>query len=165
MYTFFRDEEEFLATVPVTIILQKGSLHRIENGRAIWDRSLESIQYFWLKRNDRTLDFGKLPADIRRIVLQYAIAPGGKIYIPSEFIKPCLRVSSAVTDCSTGRMLMGIGYTGGRSGYKLLEGDCAMYPYQIVAELHPRVYLPTPACFSSASDPWGRISKLAGMDR
>jgi hypothetical protein len=107
----------------------------------------------------------KLQADIRRIVLHHAIALGGEIYPLSEFTKPRLRASSSVTDCWTGHMLMGIGYTGDRSGYKLLEGDYAMYPYQIAAEVHSRVYPARLACFPSASGSCGRISTLAGVDR
>ncbi|KAF3039088.1 hypothetical protein E8E11_007325 [Didymella keratinophila] len=136
LYTFTQDYEEFPATVLVSIIPPKGPLiaHKIhvrvssgwipiktwlielaKNSCAIWARSLELIDYYWHKRNRRTFNFAELPEDIRRIVLQYAMAPEGEIYALSSLTKTAPFKWTSDPECSNDRIFMGTGYTGGHT--------------------------------------------------
>ncbi|KAF1925095.1 uncharacterized protein M421DRAFT_400502 [Didymella exigua CBS 183.55] len=163
LYTFTQEYEEFPATVPISVKPHQGALdvskihvrisgewvpirqwlvNLAEKSKAMWERTPESIQYFWNKRNKRSFDLWRLPAELRRIVLQYAIAPEGEIYPLSELTKTCPCTWPPVPQCESACIFMGVGYTGGRTGHKLMNGEYATYRYEISTEVHARVYLP-----------------------
>lgn len=170
LYTFKQDYEEFPVTVPVSIMppedalevskirvrissewipIQTWLIEMAENSRAIRARSPESIQYFWNKRNGRTFNFAKLPAEIRCIILRHAMAPEGEIYPLSghhcKSVPEWDCVFTAAAPSEHARIFMGFGYNGGRSGYKSKDGEVARPPCQIAPETHPRIHPPCTA--------------------
>lgn len=120
LYTFVEDDEEFPATVPVAVIPREGILlankihvrisgewipigqwltEMAKKSGVMYKRSPESIQYFWNKRNGRSIEFKKLPAEIRRMILQYAIAPESEIH-PSQRTRQAWSVHSSPKTCT-----------------------------------------------------------------
>jgi hypothetical protein len=99
-YTFFQDEQEFPATAPVSIIPPEGPLtldkiHVREGGKWVslkeWlikladdsildKRNASSIDYFWRKRSGKVFRLMDLPVELRLMIFERIVAPGGEVY-------------------------------------------------------------------------------------
>lgn len=157
------DDEEFPATVSVSVINRKGVLdankihvrisgewipigqwltEMAKNSGVMYERSPESIQYFWNKRNGHSIEFKKLPAEIRRMIRQYAIAPEGEIHPLSEFVKHRRYIAAPELARKDARIFMGIGHDGGLDKLKLMRGEYSEYVRHRTQEVHPKISLP-----------------------
>ena len=129
-YTFFQDEQEFPATVPVSIIPREGRLtvdkvHVRESGKWIpvkkWllelgdnsiliKRSASSITNFWYSRGGKIFRLMDLPSEIRLMIFEQVIAPGGEVYPLSKLPKSGWRPDSTAVGRESAHVTLGIGY-------------------------------------------------------
>ncbi|CBX96265.1 predicted protein [Plenodomus lingam JN3] len=132
-YTFFQDEQEFPATVPISLIPKSGPLtaDKLHVRRAgIWVplstwlvgladpnlmriRGIDSSNYFWRKRSKATFRLLDLPAEIRLMIFELAFGPSKSIY---PLTRDCTSLSGQQTrytlcqDFSSQPIMLGFGY-------------------------------------------------------
>ncbi|KAF1850154.1 uncharacterized protein K460DRAFT_350253 [Cucurbitaria berberidis CBS 394.84] len=129
-YTFFRDDDEFPATVPVSIIPREGQitvdkihvrvkgvwvpikdwLLRFADTDLLRRRGTTSVTYFFRKRSKQPFRLMDLPVEIRLMIFEFAIAPAGKVYPRSKASKNDWPADVSKVKPQDEHITLGIGY-------------------------------------------------------